>query len=327
MFGMDQALNQFKTKFGEKVCENEPFALHTTLGIGGPIKIFLDVQEQEQLIESVKLAIATNTPYLIIGKGSNLLISDSGFEGLVIKNSVKGIAQDGNNLTVKSGTVLQDLVNYAIEHSLAGMNKMSGIPGTVGGAVYGDAGAYGNSIRDYLASVQAFDGNNVITLSKEECGFGYRESNFKKNKYLILEILFTGLPNANAKELKKEALEIIEKRTAKYPPDTKCPGSFFKNVVAENLSPEQLKKMEQFVTPFGKIPAGALIEAVGGKGDQIGGIKILENHGNTFANINNGTAEDFYNLAKKYYLKVKEQFGVELEPEVQLINLPPLNKP
>lgn len=320
---MNNPVSALKEQFGSKVLENEPFSKHTTLGIGGPIKVFFEALTEDELIEAVRIAKKANLPYLVIGDGSNLLVSDIGFDGLVIKNSLSGISQNGNNLTVKSGTLLADLVTFAIEHNLAGMNKMSGIPGTVGGAVYGDAGAYGNSIRDYLFEVKAFDGEKVITLTKTECGFGYRDSNFKKNKYLILETRFTGLPNANGRELKMEAEEIIEKRSSKYPPNTKCPGSFFKNVVTEDLTPEQLEKMSAFITPFGKIPAGALIEAVGGKGDRIGGIKIMENHGNTFANLEDGSAEDFYNLAKKYYLKVKEQFGVELEPEVQFINLPP----
>lgn len=322
---MEDTLQKFKAKFGNQVKENEPFANHTTLEIGGPITLYFEATNEEDLVEAVGIVKNNNVPHLIIGGGSNLLVSDVGFDGVVIKNSVSAIKKDGNNLVVKSGTILQDLVNFAIENSLAGMNKMSGIPGTVGGAVYGDAGAYGNSIRDYLSEVKAFDGKDIITLSKAQCEFGYRDSNFKKTKYLILEVLFTGLPNANPQELKREAAEIMEKRTAKYPPNTKCPGSFFKNVVTDDLTPKQLKKVEKFLTPFGKIPAGALIDSVGGKGDSIGGIKIMENHGNTFANINNGTAEDFYNLAKKYYLKVKEEYGIELEPEVQLINLPSLS--
>ena len=204
------------------------------------------------------------------------------------------------------------------------MSTMNGIPGTVAGAIYGSAGAYGDNIRDHLEEVKCFDGQNSITLTKDQYDTGYRDSIFKHNKNLIiLEGTFSGFPTSSKEDLQKEADHILEIRAQKYPPNTKCPGSFFKNVITSEAPPEALSKIPPDKIKFGKIPAGFLLESVGAKGDQLGQIKVADNHGNTFINLGDGTAQDFYNLAKKYYLKVKDQFGISLQPEVQLLNLPP----
>jgi UDP-N-acetylmuramate dehydrogenase len=315
-------LEMLKNKFGEKIQTDKKFSELTTLEIGGPVAAFLEANTQEDLIEAVQFAKQNQIHYLLIGGGSNLLVSDEGFDGLVIKVASHGISQEGPNLIVQSGTILQDLVNFAIENGLGGFNKLTGIPGTVGGAVYGDAGAYGHSIRDHLFQVKAFDGEKIVTFSKEDCQFGYRDSIFKQNKFLILEAEFKNLLSDDPQKMKLEEKEVLAKRQIKYPPGLKCPGSFFKNVISAELSPETLEKTKPYLTTFGKIPAGALVEAVGGKDDQLGQIKIAGNHGNTFINLGGGNANDFYSLAEKYYQKIKERFGVELKPEVQLINLP-----
>ncbi len=329
---MDQKIQLLDQQFSDRIIKDQTFANLTTLEIGGPIGALFEAKLEQELMEVVSFAKENDIPYLVIGSGSNLLVSNEGFEGLVIKVETDGIKEEGNDLLVRSGTLLQTLVDHTIFNGLGGMNKMSGIPGTVGGAVYGKAGAYGHNISDYLAEVAVFDPapsgaseGKVVHFTKEECEFGYRDSIFKKNKLLILEIRFANLPKADSKQLVVESQEIIQKRTAKYPPHTKCPGSFFKNIVADELDKKTLAKVKDYVTEFGKIPAGRLIEAAGGKGDQLGQIKITENHGNTFVNLGDGTAKDFYALAKKYHDKVKEKFDLDLEPEVQLINLPPFH--
>jgi UDP-N-acetylmuramate dehydrogenase len=299
----------------------------TTLQIGGPAQYFIEVNTKEELTEALRFAEENSLPFLVIGGGSNLLISDQGFEGLIIKNSIPGIKREGDNFRVSAGVSLQDLVDLTIEEGLDGIYKMTGVPGTVGGAIYGRAGAYGHSITDYLVEVTVYNPKTkeVKTLQKDQIKFGYRDSEFKINGLIILEAVFGPLPKKDQAEIKKEAGEIRAKREAKYTPGTLSPGSFFKNVIAEDLPPNILEKVKEDITPFGKIPAGRLIERVGGKGDKLGQIKIAENHGNTFINLGEGTADDFYNLAKKYFKLVKDEFNIELEPEVQLINLPKLN--
>ena len=308
-----------------------PLSKITTLHIGGPAKKFVSVSSKEELIEAIQYAKENNLDFLVIGGGSNLLVSDKGVEKLIIKNEIVGIttsevkSQNTSEVKVKSGTSLQDLVDYAITHGLSNLQKLTGIPGTIGGAVYGNAGAYGQTISDHIINVVILnETKNLITLAKEECGFDYRDSGFKRNKSIILEVTFH-LESEKPTILQKEADEVLSQRLIKYPKGIKCPGSFFKNIVAEKLPKEILEKIPQDKIMFGKIPAGYLLESVGAKGQKLGNIEIANYHGNLFINQDNGTAKDFYNLAKKYTDKVKQKFGITLEPEAQLINLPSLS--
>lgn len=304
--------------------DNYPLKNVTTLQIGGPAKKFVRVTTDEQFIEAIKYAKDENLPYLIIGGGSNLLVSDQGVACLVIKNKITGISHPrGVTLKVKSGTILQDLVNYSIKNGLAGLEKLAGIPGTVGGAVFGNAGAYGQTISDCLTEVIVFDGEKNITFSKDKCNFSYRNSEFKKNKYSILEATFQ-LEAGDPKTLSEESNDVLTKRAVKYPPGIKCPGSFFKNLIASEIPAEIIKEIAAEKIVYGKIPAGTLLEEVGAKGQRVDGIHIAPYHANLFINNGSGNAKAFYDLAKTYALKVKEKFGITLEPEVQLINLPPL---
>lgn len=308
--------------------QNYPLSQITTLGIGGPVKKFVKVSSSEELIAAIQYAKEDSLEYIVIGGGSNLLIADEGVDKLIIKNNIVGITTskvdpDSFEVKVKSGTVLQNLVDYSISKGLAGLQKMTGIPGTLGGAVFGNAGAYGQTISDHITIVAAYDGNQIITLSKDQCEFNYRDSGFKRNQYTILEVTFQ-LEKDDPKTLQQEADEVLEKRLVKYPPGIKCPGSFFKNIVADTLPREILEKIPQEKIIFGKLPAGFLLEQVGAKGQKLGDIEIADYHGNLFINRGGGNAQDFYNLAKEMSQKVQEKFGITLEPEVQLINLPPL---
>lgn len=308
-----------------QVLDNIPFKDLTTLSIGGPAKKLVTVVDEEELIGALSFARQINLPFLIIGGGSNLLVSDYGIDALVIKNELEGIKKERKTLTVKSGTVLQHLVDYANQNNLAGLQNLAGIPGTVGGAIYGNAGAYGQAISDNLCEVICLDPNThqKVILLKEECEFFYRDSIFKRNNLLILEAKFR-LETGDGEKLKEQSSETIKKRSVKYPPGIKCPGSFFKNLIAADLPKEILDKIPKEKVVFGKVPAGALLEMVGAKGDSLNGIEIAPYHANLFVNKGAGKAQDFYILAKKYAQKIEEKFGIELEPEVQLINLPTL---
>ncbi|OGE62853.1 UDP-N-acetylenolpyruvoylglucosamine reductase [Candidatus Daviesbacteria bacterium RIFCSPLOWO2_01_FULL_40_27] len=307
--------------------DNYPMNQITTLGIGGLAKKFVVVTTFEELIEAVEYAQGQRLPYLVIGGGSNLLISDEGVDCLVIKNEMTAVVQNDTEITVKSGTPLQELVDYTISHGLADLQKLTGIPGTVGGAVYGNAGAYGQTISDHLTAVSVLNTNNLTTeqLNNSDCLFNYRDSIFKKTHDTIVEVHFQ-LERGDPHILQQEARDVLSKRLVKYPPGIKCPGSFFKNLVASEIPQEILKNIPQEKIVFGKLPAGALLEEVGAKGQKSDGIEIAPYHANLFINQGSGSAKAFYNLAKAYALKVKEKFGITLEPEVQLINLPPLAK-
>lgn len=306
--------------------DNYSLASLTTLQIGGPAKKFVVVKTEDELLEALQYAKQNNLDHLIIGGGSNLLIADEGFDGLVIKNEIKNIPKVNSGsfgVNVKSGTPLQELVDCSISHGLSGLQKLAGIPGTVGGAVFGNAGAYGQSISDHITQVSALNTDNLKIEQFNNSGFTYRDSIFKKNHFIILEVTFK-LEPGDPEILKKEAEEVLTKRAVRYPPGIKCPGSFFKNLIASVISAEILKNIPQEKIVYGKIPAGALLEEVGAKGQSLDGIEIAPYHANLFINNGGGTAKNFYKLAKTYALRVKEKFGITLIPEVQLINLPPL---
>ncbi len=301
-----------------KFINQEPLSKHTTLKLGGTAKYFSEARSEKELIELLDYARKNSISYLVIGEGSNLLVSDQGFGGLIIKNSIRGIFLKGSMINVKSGTSLQELVDFANNNGLRGLEHLTGIPGTVGGAVYGNAGAYGQSISDYLVRVKILQNGKEKWVNKIDCGFGYRESFFKKDKSIILAAEL-GLDKGSSEELKSESAKILSERLKKYKPGIMCPGSFFKNILESDLSKEQLGKIPPEKIVYGKIPAGYLLENVGAKGEKLGKIKVAEYHGNLFINLGGGSAKDFYDLATKYKNKVKEKFGITLEPEVQLV--------
>lgn len=303
-----------------KILKNVILSGYTTLKIGGPAKEFIEVYGEIELVEAVAGAKKKGIDYFILAGGSNLLVSDSGFRGLVIHNCVRGLNVEEDKIRVKSGEIFQKLVDSAIDHGLSGIESTTGIQGTVGGAIYGNAGAYGQTISDILTRVKVFDGNETFWMDKDACQFSYRESIFKKEKRVILEAEFRH-KRGNVNDLRKKADEILELRKRRYPDGLKSPGSFFKNVVLDGLPKDLLKKIPAEKVIFGKIPAGYLLEVVGAKGARIGDVQIAPYHGNLFLNLAEGKASDFLKLATIYRDKVSERFGINLEPEVQVVGL------
>ncbi|MDO8452326.1 MAG: UDP-N-acetylmuramate dehydrogenase [bacterium] len=299
------------------VLENIPLSSYTTLGIGGPAKYFVEARSVEELKEASTFAKEKSLEILTISGGSNLLVNDPGFPGLVIKLDLTGIKLSGETVVASAGSTLNELVDFANNNSLAGAEKLAGIPGSIGGAVYGNAGAYGQTVSDKLVGVNILQDGEVKSLSKEECAFEYRDSGFKRMKNtIILEAEFR-FGKGDSEELIKVSVETIEKRKEKYKPGIKTPGSFFKNVLIENLPVDMQKDMPKDY--YGKVPAWWFLEQVGAKDARLGQVHIADFHANLFVNEGNGTAKDFFDLAKEYKEKVKEKFGIDLEPEVQLI--------
>lgn len=305
-------------EFWKEVKKGEPISAHTTLGIGGPAKYFLEVRNIEKLKVALYECRKANIKYFVLGNGSNMLVSDEGFDGLIILNKFSYLKNIGKTFSVGAGILIQDFIDYVIDKGYAGIEKMSGIPGSVGGAIYGNAGAYGQTISDCLTKVTAFDGSNIKTFDKNMCEFGYRESVFKKNNNIIIGAEFV-FERGEKEFLKKISLDTIQLRAQKYSQGIRCPGSYFKNIIASRLKPSVLKSIPVDKITYGKIPAGYLMESVGAKGCQKGNIKIAEHHGNLIVNEGGGTAKDFKELADIYAKKVKEKFGIVLEPEVQLL--------
>ena len=314
-------IGKIKGELGGRVKENVALSLYTTLGIGGHAKLLAEAYRQKDLINAVNIAGQNNIAFVVIAGGSNLLVSDERYDGFVIVIKTSGIKREGSKVIVEAGTKLQEFVDFAIANGLAGVECLIGIPGTIGGAIYGNAGAYGQTINDKFVKAEVFDQKRIVEFSKEQCKFSYRESIFQKNKFIILRLEFLFDEKTSPLVLKNKAEEILKQRLVKYPPNLLCPGSFFKNVIVADLPKDVLDKIPPERIVYGKIPAGYLLEVVGAKGKTKGKIKIADHHGNLFVNQGGGKASDFVYLAKTYARKVKDKFGIILEPEVQFVGV------
>lgn len=305
-----------------KTKTNISLAKLTTAGVGGPAKFFYKATSVGKLIEAIKWANAQKLPYFILGGGSNIIVADAGFPGLVIQNSIKSLVGFAPIIKVGAGVSLSQLVATSVRQKLSGLQKLAGIPGTVGGAIYGNAGAYGSAISDHLTKITAFDPtkSKIVSFTKKKCQFGYRSSVFKENHFIILEAQFK-LKKLPAQNLTAEVKEILKQRQAKNFWQGKCPGSFFQNIPVDKIPPKYLQLIPKEKIIFGKIPAGYLLESIGAKGQRVGNVQVSLTHANLLLNLGGGKAVDFENLALKLMKKVKAKFGITLEPEVQLIGL------
>jgi UDP-N-acetylmuramate dehydrogenase len=258
-----------------------------------------------------------------LGGGSNILFSDAGFDGLIIKLENHDITADGTIITAGAGAKLAEVVSYAGKHALAGVELLAGIPGSVGGAIRGNAGAFGVEIGSLVTKVICVDTKTleVRTLMREECAFSYRQSFFKANPQLLIfsaDITLTHTDNAD--ELVRIAQETIAKREAKHPQNILCAGSFFMNpIVSDSKLQDEFFQDTGVRSRDGKLPAGWLIDHVDLRGKRVGGAKVSEIHPNYLINTGNATAEDILILSSIIKQRVRTQLGVELREEAQLV--------
>lgn len=289
----------------EKLCEdlglevklNEPMKKHSGFKTGGDADIFVTAKDEKSLACVLETANALKVPMFILGNGSNLLVSDKGIEGAVISLSdFNKIEVKGNKIIAKSGAPLSALCVEAAKAGLSGLEFAYGIPGSVGGAVYMNAGAYGGEISDVIVSAEYLtqDGKKG-KLSKAEMALGYRKSAFMENGFIITEATFT-LKKDNPKDIWDRMISLMEKRKKKQPLEYPSGGSTFKR-------------------PEGYY-AGALIEENGLKGFSVGGAQVSEKHAGFVINKNDATTDDILEVMEQVKQKVKEATGVTLEPEV-----------
>lgn len=262
-----------------------------TFRVGGLARYYSFVNSKKELEETLLFAKKEKLPVFVIGEGSNLLISDNVFEGVVIKLNLKEVKKEGNFFRVQAGVLLRELVLKAKEFNLGGLEWAVGIPGTLGGAIFGNAGAHKHSISELIKEVEVFDGEKTKTLKKEACGFDYRESIFKKNPNFIILSAILELKEGVSEELMKEYL--AKRKLVKG----FSIGSIFKN-------------------PEGHF-AGKLIEDCGLKGKRIGDAMISEEHANWIINLGKAKSEDIEKLISLIKKKVKEKFNVELVEEIR----------
>lgn len=285
----------------EQVLFEEPMKSHTTFRIGGPAEVFIMPKSVKQVQMAVKICQEEQIPYFILGNGSNLLVSDRGYRGVIIQmdRNMGEIQVEGTEIQAAAGALLSSIAVAARRESLTGFEFAGGIPGTLGGAVVMNAGAYGGEMKDVLKEVTVMDGDGkIFTLPTSELEMGYRTSIIKTAGYLVLSARIT-LSRGKEEDIKARTRELSEMRTQKQPLDYPSAGSTFKR-------------------PEGYF-AGKLIMDSGLRGYSVGGAMVSEKHCGFVINKGNATAEDVVSLMKHVTEVVQEKYGVTLEPEVKFL--------
>lgn len=279
-------------------------APYTTFGIGGRADLFYRAAGPEALVFAVRTAQNLKIRLFLLGGGSNVLVSDSGFEGLVIRNESKDIVVNRDNVTCQSGALLEDTVNRACKQGLSGLEFAAGIPGTVGGAVRGNAGAFGESVGDRLtkATILTTEGD-IKEVDRGYFQFGYRESRLKQTLDVLLSATFQ-LTCGDKAEIEERIAGNLKKRKESLPSQEKSAGCFFKNVVLNGK----------------KVSVGLLLDQAGAKRMGQGDAKVFAGHANILINTGSASAEDVRRLVSKLRRKIREKFGIKLEQEVVYIN-------
>ena len=300
-------------KYG-KVKLNELLSKHTTFKIGGPADYFVIVNSTENLIATLKIAEENSIKYFILGGGSNILVSDEGFEGMVIKVNNNLMKIESDIIIADAGCSTVQVAQNSIKEKLTGFEWGVCIPGTIGGAVRGNAGAMGSEMKDLVEKVEALCGGEMVELNNKECKFGYRDSVFKSNGVNIILRVHLKLKKGESKNLLAEALKHIQFRKNTQPSGFSS-GCVFKNVSLEGFKGEAPK---EFVKK-GWISAGWLIEKSGLKGEKIGDAQISEKHANFIINLGGAKARDVAQLIAEIKEKVYDRFGVNLEEEIHIV--------
>ena len=297
---IETAMNEINNKTASLCLMNESLKKHTTYGIGGPADLMIFPKSKQDLIKVIEIINENKIQLTILGSGSNVLVSDNGIRGAVIslKNSLKQIEVDENILYAECGTMLGKIVKHAVKNNLIGLENLNGVPGTLGGALIMNAGAWGGEISENLIHVEIINSKSEIQkIQKKDLNFSYRQSSFNKDD-ILLSAKFN-LKKADKDIIKENFIEAQSGRKKSQPLNKRSAGSLFKN--PKNNS------------------AGKLLDEAGLKGFSIGDAKISEKHANFFINDGDATSKDMLMLIKKAHKEVKDKFNVNLSLEVKLM--------
>lgn len=299
---MKKIIEEIKRLNIETIKEDESLSKYTTFKIGGPARVLVEAKSDEEILKLVKLFDEMEEDYLIIGNGSNLLITDAGIERPVIvldKNFAHIERIDEVTLYAEAGASLKSLANKALELGLGGLEAISGIPGTVGGAVYMNAGAYGSEIKDVVTKIRFIKDDSIAEIDASEANFAHRRSIFQEKGYIILGAYFK-LEKKDKKDIEEEQRDYTQRRKDKQPLEYPSAGSVFKR-------------------PEGYY-ASKLIEDAGLKGLSVGGAMVSKKHSGFIINTGNASFDDVVTLIEKVKAIVQEKFAVSLEEEIRIIN-------
>lgn len=296
-------------------------APYTTFRIGGPAKYFFAASTKEDIQKAQKTAQKLKVPFFVLGDGSNILISDKGFKGLVILLRNRTYKLLGTTLYAEAGVAFPQIVKATADRGLSGLEWAGGLPGTVGGAVRGNAGAFGGEVKDNIIEVIALDTKgNWRVVPRNQCQFSYRSSKFKKRGWIVSSVSFT-LQKGDKKTVRSIAADHIQYRKERHPLEFPNAGSIFKNCDLKKF-PKRLQKQFKDVVkidPFPVVPTAYLIAEAGLKGYRVGKAEVSEKHPNYIINRGQATSKDILSLADKVKKVIQKKFCIYLEMEVQYI--------
>lgn len=296
---------QLASEIGAEVLEGVPLRERTTFRVGGPARWLVEVEDAPTLARALSTAHDLGTRVLLLGGGSNLLVADSGFDGLVIHNRILGVDIHGETATVASGETFHDVIEQLADAGLAGLGFAAGVPGSVGGAVFGNAGCYGEAIGDRITEVVVVgpNGGGRRRVGPDQLAFRYRDTALQSSGEVV-ESITVRLETGDREALRREIDDNLNVRHTKHPVDLPSAGSYFKN-----LPPEK---------PGGRrVAAGLLLDRCGCKGLRVGDAAVFERHANIIVNLGSATAANVLALADEMKRRVDERFGVQLTEEVR----------
>lgn len=306
-----------------KIEKSVSLAKYTTFGFGGPAKYLFEATTESELRAVLEQAQTEQEQVLILAGGSNVIISSKGFDGYVIRPMFKSIKNIGDRLIVGSGATVAEVLDYAIKLNLAGIEWAGGLPGTIGGAVRGNAGAFGGEFKDIVYEVKSYSPvlKKSLIRSNKDCQFEYRGSYFKYHPEEVITEITLILKPADGKNLRLVADEKIQYRQKFHPIEYGCAGSIFKNIPCQSFSKEKLKLFTDVIKndPFPVVPVAKVISDAGLSGLKINDAQVSLKHTNYIVNLGSATGEDVFELIKIVQKVVQEKFEIEIEIEPLLV--------
>lgn len=306
--------------------ENVSLAPYTVYKIGGRARFFVEAKNSNEIEKAVVFASKNKIPFFVIGAGSNVLVSDNGFEGLIIRLSGGNIKIKGTELIIGAGVMMARAVSEAAGAGLTGLEWGIGVPGTIGGSIRGNAGCFGSEIKDIVKSAEFLDSGNlsILKFDNKDCKFSYRDSIFKKNPEWIILSSSLKLKKGNKGQIQNKIKDISKERAGKQNIGSQCCGCIFKNVSWERRDINKNKLLARFpdlaaFQNLPNIPSSFLIDQTGLKKKKIGKVYVSDKHANFFINSGGARAEEVIMLIGLVKDNVYRKFGIQLEEEIQYI--------
>lgn len=320
--------SELRAVFGERVREHEPMDRHTNFRVGGPARWYVVVRTADELARAVAIAEQAGVPVFILGGGSNTLVADTGYPGLVIQMAMRDVVVDGTTVRAGAGALTSLVARTAGDAGLSGFAWAVSLPGTIGGAVRGNAGCFGGEMRDVVFRIDVFDVHTkrFETVPGAACAFRYRHSAFKDHPERIVLAATLALTPGDPAELRAAMDAFLARRTTTQPHDRPSAGCLFTNVEVATLSDDARAALDRAtggawerVVHDGQLPVGWIVEHLGMKGYRVGAAQISELHGNFTLNLGGATAADVLALAEAVQERAEDAFGVALHLEVQRV--------